>query len=73
MNEPIATYQSYLVRLWQASPRAPWRASARSVQTGENIHFADLDALFVFLWEQAERAQQEESVVSETVRSETTK
>jgi hypothetical protein len=50
MNEPIATYQSYLVRLWQDSPRAGWRASAQSIQTREIVHFADLDALCTFLW-----------------------
>ena len=52
MNEPIATYQSYLVRLWQDSPHAMWRASAQSVQTSEIVYFADLDALFTFLWAQ---------------------
>jgi hypothetical protein len=61
MSEPIATYQSYLVRLWQDSPHAPWRASARSVQTSEIVHFADLDALFLFLWGQVERARPAES------------
>jgi hypothetical protein len=50
MTQPIATYQSYLVRLWQSNSHAAWHASARSVQTGEIVHFADLDALFVFLW-----------------------
>ena len=49
MNEPMATYQSYLVRLWRDSLHAMWRASAQSVQTHEIVHFADLDALFIFL------------------------
>jgi hypothetical protein len=52
MNEPFGTYQSYLIRLWQANPRAMWRASAQHVQTREIVHFADLDALFSFLWAQ---------------------
>ena len=52
MNESIATYQSYLVRLWQDSPHALWRATAQHVQTSEIVHFADLDALFAFLWAQ---------------------
>lgn len=69
MNEPVATYQSYLVRLWQDSPHAAWRASACSVQTGENVHFVDLDALFIFLWEQVERARPAESVIGEIVGS----
>ncbi|MCL4858346.1 MAG: hypothetical protein KJZ93_03020 [Caldilineaceae bacterium] len=62
MNEPVATYQSYLVRLWQDSPHAAWRASACSVQSGENVHFADLDALFLFLWEQVGRDPQDEAI-----------
>jgi len=44
-----ATYQSYLVRLWQDSPTGAWRASTECVQTRAVTHFADLDALFVFL------------------------
>ena len=67
MNEPIATYQSYLVRLWQDSPHAQWRASAQCVQTSEVIHFADRDALFSFLWMQTECVRQGKLVVSETV------
>ncbi|MCX6049557.1 MAG: hypothetical protein NT075_31035, partial [Chloroflexi bacterium] len=49
MNEPIATYQSYLVRLWRDGLHAMWRASAQSVQTHEIVYFTDLDALFIFL------------------------
>ena len=43
------SYHSYLVRLWQQTPDAPWRASAQSVQSGMVVHFADLSALFQFL------------------------
>ena len=42
-------YYSYLVRLWQDDRQAPWRAVAQSVQTGEVIHFVDLESLFTFL------------------------
>ena len=55
MNPPSETpelltgYCAYLVRLWQDSPHAGWRASAQSVQTGATVRFVDLDALFVFL------------------------
>ena len=52
MHESITKYQSYLLRLWQESPRALWHASAQSVQTGEMLHFADLDTLVTFLWGQ---------------------
>lgn len=66
MNEPIATYQSYLVRLWQDSPHALWRASAQCVQTREILYFAELDALFAFLWTQTASARQDEVVDSDT-------
>ncbi|MFN8487411.1 MAG: hypothetical protein U0350_07440 [Caldilineaceae bacterium] len=42
-------YHSYLVRLWQDDTQTTWRALAQSVQTGETIHFADLESLFAFL------------------------
>lgn len=49
MPEPLAKYQSYLLRLWQDSRHAMWRGSAQSIQTSEIVHFADLDSLFTFL------------------------
>lgn len=52
MSKLNSTYHSYLLRLWQDSPQAVWRASAQSIQTNEIMHFADLDALFTFLWQQ---------------------
>lgn len=42
-------YIAYLVRLWQESPHAPWRASAQCASTGEKIYFATLAELFAFL------------------------
>ena len=62
-----ATYQSYLVRLWQDGPAGTWRASTECVQTRAVTHFADLDALFVFLWAQAAPAQRETSAVREVL------
>lgn len=53
MSEPITTYHSYMVRLWQDSPHGPWRAQAHCVQTRAIVHFADLHALFAFLWTEA--------------------
>jgi hypothetical protein len=44
----VATYRSYLVRLWRSSPDSPLRASAQCVQTGAITHFADLSSLFAF-------------------------
>ena len=42
-------YAAFLVRLWQDSPQAAWRASAQPTLDGEIIRFADLDGLFAFL------------------------
>jgi hypothetical protein len=44
--------QSYLLRLWLSSEDGHWRASLQSVRTGERHMFADLDSLFVFLYDQ---------------------
>lgn len=49
-----ADYVAYLLRLWRDSAGSPWRASVQSVQTGEKILFADLDALFTFLESQTQ-------------------
>jgi hypothetical protein len=46
-------YHSFLVRLWQDSPGAPWRASAKNVLTGEERRFATMESLFVFLQSEA--------------------
>lgn len=44
-----APYHSFLVRLWREQGHPDWRASARSIQTGEEQQFAHLEQLFVFL------------------------
>ena len=44
-----AHYHSFLVRLWREQGHPDWRASARSIQTGEEQQFAHLEQLFVFL------------------------
>lgn len=54
-------YQSYLVRLWQDDPQAPWRILAQSIQSGETRHFVDLDSFFAFL--RARTASEEAAVV----------
>jgi len=51
-NRPPWPYQAFLIRLWQDSHQADWRASAQSVQSGETIRFASLAALFAFLQDQ---------------------
>jgi hypothetical protein len=42
-------YHSYLLRLWQETPYAPWRASLQNASTGERRGFSDLESLFTFL------------------------
>lgn len=48
-----STYHSFLLRLWQEEPDAPWRASLQNVQTGTVVRFTHLNALIAFLQEQA--------------------
>lgn len=48
-SKMLTGYCAYLVRLWQDSPYAEWRAAAQSVQTREIVRFADLEQLFTFL------------------------
>jgi hypothetical protein len=46
------TSHAYLVRLWRDSPVEPWRASAKRVADGRELHFANLEKLFLFLYKQ---------------------
>jgi subtilisin-like proprotein convertase family protein len=48
-GQPPAGYQAYLVRLWQESPRGSWRALAKDARTGDEVRFATLEQLFLFL------------------------
>lgn len=48
-----SAYHSFLLRLWQEDPADPWRASLQNVQTGTVVRFTNLNALVVFLQEQA--------------------
>ena len=50
-------YLAYMLRLWEVSNDGAlvWRASLESPHTGERHGFADLEALFGFLEEKAER------------------
>jgi hypothetical protein len=50
LPRPARPYHTYLVRLWQDDQQMTWRAMVQSVQTGEQIHFADLEALFGGYW-----------------------
>lgn len=57
-----AHYQAYLLRLWQESPQAPWRASLQGAVTGERHGFTSLESLFASLKARTEqgRGQDEE-------------
>lgn len=54
------SYHSYLLRLWQDDHQTPWRILVQSVQSGETIHFVDLESFFVFL--QAQTASEQSAV-----------
>lgn len=55
-----ATYQAYLLRLWQSSAdgrgSVAWSASLEDPHTGERIGFATLDHLFAYLLQQTEQS-----------------
>ena len=51
---PPGTYRAFLVRLWQDSADAPWRALARDAETGEEYRFATIEQLFLFLHRQTQ-------------------
>jgi hypothetical protein len=53
-------YRAYLVRVWQAGAKGPWRASAESTATRRVYHFAHLEELFAFLAEGATAGEDEE-------------
>jgi hypothetical protein len=57
-------YFAYLLRLWEVGDEGEptWRASLESPRTGERCGFASLEALFVFLREQAESEPQSQAV-----------
>ena len=65
-----STYHSFLVRLWQQTPEAPWRASAQSVQSGQATHFADMNALFQFLGAQVRLALRDQQTERMETKSE---
>ena len=66
---PPGAYHAYLVRLWQDSADAPWRALSRDAETGEEHRFATIEQLFLFLHRQTQgrgEAGEEGAVGDET-------
>jgi hypothetical protein len=53
---------AYLVRLWRDNPDEPWRASAKRVADGRELHFANPEKLFLFLHEQTIEGSQQQPV-----------
>ena len=53
-SPPDERYHAYLVRLWQDRPDNPWRALTRDVGTDEELRFATLEELFLFLYRQTD-------------------
>ena len=49
-------YNAYLVRLWRVKQgeQTIWRASIKSVQTGECYSFAQIEGVFIWLWKKTE-------------------
>ena len=56
-------YRSYLVRFWQSTEQGSWRASTQCIQSGQTLHFSDVESLLIFLQNEVgtakERAMQE--------------
>jgi hypothetical protein len=51
VNVKRVTYQSYLLRLWRSEVGQECRASLQSTTDRTVHHFANMDALFIFLQE----------------------
>ncbi|MFZ1769336.1 MAG: hypothetical protein WAU00_09075 [Caldilinea sp.] len=63
MHEATAKYHSYLLRLWQEGERRLWHVSIHCVQSGEIVHFADLEAFVAFLRAQTAPPRPQETPV----------
>jgi hypothetical protein len=51
---PDVRYHAYLVRLWQDRPDRPWRALVRNCANDEELRFATVEELFLFLHRQTD-------------------
>lgn len=54
MGEQQATHRAYLVRLWREPHDQVWRASLKTTAGDQEMAFASLDELFVYLLRQTE-------------------
>lgn len=63
-------YNAYMLRIWQETPNAPWRASLQSTSNNERIGFLDLQSLFVYLEQQAKPQKAPKSLHTDTDKHE---
>ena len=52
-------YQSYLLRLWQEQPGAPWRMLLQEVEGDQQWRFSDAAQCFEFVQQQLRKEQNE--------------
>ncbi len=50
-------YQSYLLRLWQETPKTPWRVSLQPTGSDKRIGFSDLEDLVGFIEAQINQSE----------------
>jgi hypothetical protein len=55
-SPPDERYHAYLVRLWQDRPESPWRALIIDCANDEELRFATVEELFLFLRRQTDGA-----------------
>jgi len=67
-NSAYADYQAYLLRLWQETPRSPWRFGLQDAASGERYHFPDLESLQAFLTERVDGSHGDEPMCQGTQR-----
>lgn len=60
MEESRARYQAYLLRLWCEPQDTVWRASLTTTAGDQELAFANLDELFVYLLRQTEAMVREQ-------------
>lgn len=59
-------YQAYLLRLWQETPDARWRASLQDAASGESTVFGSVPELVAFLQSTNARADSATDATVET-------
>jgi hypothetical protein len=55
-------YHAYLVRLWRDKPDVPWRVLVKEAQTARELHFVDLEQLFLFFHQEIDDSAEDEAL-----------